>query len=329
MSIPFEIPAKFLSGIATGSIDLYEAILKDTATGQIVGHVQQTGALNGVGNSLLSSGFGIAHTAINPIGAATGIFGVVDSAIQNRQIQRKLDDMQSLLGVTQGIGIANLATSVIGIGVTVASTAIILSRLNTMERQLEAIASRLDRIENELKDRTTRERLVSMRTQLERFDELNTLKNSDRVLARVEEEIHEAHGQFCHSLKDHVERDNPDPELVSVLIKGVLVSGTTAIQALMIANELETALHRAERQSAKFKEIAWALPADIAMEKFDLNTEALEQFEDLLHAGLAQQTTQPSLLGELLKKGYKGGDYLQELKQETEEPILILASDQT
>ena len=109
MNIPFEIPAEFLSGVSSGNLVRYGGILKDVGSGQIVGHLQETGALQ----AAVRAGF-----SFDPTGA-TGLIGIVQDAV----ISKKIDAMQAMLGTMQSLQIATLASSVAGIGVTAATTA--------------------------------------------------------------------------------------------------------------------------------------------------------------------------------------------------------------
>ena len=65
MPLLYDIPRSLLADVDAGKVELFNAILKDVATGRIVGHVQQTNALEApLGSAFqgaqvtLSSGFG-------------------------------------------------------------------------------------------------------------------------------------------------------------------------------------------------------------------------------------------------------------------------------
>jgi len=45
MSIPFDVPRQFAAGLADGSLVRFGALLKDSGTGQVVAHLQETGVV--------------------------------------------------------------------------------------------------------------------------------------------------------------------------------------------------------------------------------------------------------------------------------------------
>lgn len=47
MQMLFEVPRQFVAQVASGQVDRFGAILKEVATGRIVGHLQETGAMQG------------------------------------------------------------------------------------------------------------------------------------------------------------------------------------------------------------------------------------------------------------------------------------------
>ena len=116
MSIPFDIPSQLRAAYEAGELVRRGGLLKDAATGRIVTHLQETGALQKVLQTGLS---------FDPTGA-TSLIGMA----QNTAIIGKLNAMQAMMGTLQVLQVASLASSVVGIGVTAASTA---ERVNDFE----------------------------------------------------------------------------------------------------------------------------------------------------------------------------------------------------
>ncbi len=178
-NIPFEIPNKFAAGVATGDIRRIGAMLHDAGTGRIVAHVQETGALN----ALISNA-----GRLSPLGmlnSTSGIYGIV----QNEQIKSRLDIMQGMMGSLQTLQLATLVSSIVGIGVTVASTAMILNRLRGLKTDLATIEEKVDRIPTDLRLNTLIDILVGIETHLERLDEASLRQDSSPVLRSAEEEM--------------------------------------------------------------------------------------------------------------------------------------------
>ena len=135
MPLLYDIPRSLLADVDSGKIELFNAILKDVATGRIVGHVQQTNALE----ALLGSAFQGAQVTLSNGFSPLGLV----SAFQNEQIRRSLGAMQSTLGLLQNLQIGALALSGVGLGVSVAGFALMLRRLKGIDAQLNVLESKV------------------------------------------------------------------------------------------------------------------------------------------------------------------------------------------
>src|SRR5262245_15208438 len=108
-TIPFEHPARFVAGLTTGDIIRFGSILKDAQTGQIVGHLQESGIAQSalsLATSGIASPLSLVPQAIN---VGTGLY----TAVQVGQLKAMMETLQSLQ-------IATLGISLVGVGVSVA-----------------------------------------------------------------------------------------------------------------------------------------------------------------------------------------------------------------
>lgn len=55
MTISFEIPAKFMIKVLSGEYVRYGGIIKDAATGQVIGHLKEVGSLGRILNVVPTS----------------------------------------------------------------------------------------------------------------------------------------------------------------------------------------------------------------------------------------------------------------------------------
>ena len=137
MPILYDIPPKLVTAVNTNQASLIGAIIKDNATGQIIGHVQQTSGIFNIIYPVISS-------SVNPI----GIIPTFVEIYQNFKIQKQLKEVLHQLDKMQfGIQFGNLLTA-LNIGVTIVSTLIILKKLNDLESRFDKLESKLQEIIN-------------------------------------------------------------------------------------------------------------------------------------------------------------------------------------
>jgi len=129
MAIPMQVPLEFLARIQSGELIRYGTILKDAASGQIVGHLKETGNLSQI----------LSMFPINPV---SGILDLAANGYQAYQLN-KLMRVMEVLQLTAGI---SAAASVVNLGVSVAGFAIVINKLNRIESKLDKIASGLEEI---------------------------------------------------------------------------------------------------------------------------------------------------------------------------------------
>ncbi len=133
--ILYEIPPKLVDLVYSGEANLIGAIIKDTSSGQILGHVQQT-------NGLLNL-FPNFNTPLGLVGDGIQIY-------QNHQNKIRLEKILAEIKPLQNLQYCNIAVSTLGIGVTIASTLIILERLNKVEKNIEDLSQKIDKIRIEI-----------------------------------------------------------------------------------------------------------------------------------------------------------------------------------
>lgn len=204
MTIPFEIPAKFAASYASGELVRYGTILKDATTGRIVAHLQETSVLQ----SLFQTGL-----SFDPSGV-TGLIGIA----QNAMISRKLDVMQSMMGTLQVLQIATLASSVAGIGVTAATSVIILNRLKVVEKTIERIEDSLSELPNTWRDMELRKNIRTLQTAVERMHEAEVRTDAENVIGAVEEKLNYVFDDLYDGITGIVVLKQVDPELCGLFL---------------------------------------------------------------------------------------------------------------
>lgn len=306
--IPFHIARQHLAGVATGNLVRYGAILKDAGTGRIVGHLQETGLLS----KALEQGMNVA----NPFGlAADGI-----SVIQNEQIKGKLDAIQSTLGALQGLQIANLGVSLIGVGVTVASTVMILRRMDGLQNALNDLAQEIPRQFQEL---LLKDLLVEIRTDLQRWAEREAWKNGEQVEQGLDRRLDLAFERCYEGVLRLLEESSVNTPLLRNLLIGMELTAGTQTQLLLRLDERAAAQGRTQRNWQRVEQLAWDMPPDRLQTLLSDDQQAtlLANTLQQLRVGLAGQS---ALLGTLCAADVSGPQYLVQAEQEQEEPLLFL-----
>ena len=311
MSIPFHIPAQLLTSEVSGAVKRYGAILKDEATGRIVGHVQETGALQKVFQTGLS---------LDPTGV-TGLIGVA----QNAAITSKLNAMQAMMGTMQVLQVATLASSVIGIGVTAASTAMILKRLDQVEKALVGIETAVASLPSKWREMDLRSKIVTVRTSLERLQEAEVRPDAEAVVKSVEERLSYAFDEIHDGLAEVVIQARVDAGLVRSLLASLALCGSAQIKSLLWLDMKEPAEIRARRQVAKLEHLTFLMPRDLMVDRLGNDqAKALGISQDFSEIRL-RTASQPSLARTLIAREINGREYVEHIEQEETEPYLLLA----
>ena len=310
MSIPFVIPAQFQEAVAAGRLVQTGALIKDTATGRIVAHLQETGALQRLVQTVSS---------FDPSGA-TGLIGVA----QNAAISKKLNVIQEMMGTMQVLQVANLASSVIGIGVTAASTAMILKRFNQVDKALAGIEASVANLPSKWREMDLRAKIVTVRTSLERLQEAEVRPDAENVLKSVEERLSYVFDEIYDGLVEVVIQAKVDPGLVRSLLASLALCGSAQIKSLLWLDMKEAAEVRSCRQVEKLENLSFLMPRDLMANRFEKNRDiALGVSNDLSEIRMRISST-PSLARTLIAREINGREYVERIEQEETEPYFLL-----
>ncbi len=252
-SIPFIVPAQFEAALSLGELVRYGGILKEVSSGRIVAHLQETGMLQSVMQTGLSS------SALNPIGAASGLVGMV----QNQQIKGRLDAMQAALGGMQSLQLATMVSSVAGIGVTAASTAIILHRFNSVDANLKSVEAKIDSLPSHWRDLQLQVVLADIETQLERLHEVPFRRDSRPIIEKAEAALHSGFNAIHKGLMQVVCDRNVDADLLRALLAGLSLCASAEVKSLLLLNETKAASRRSRSHAEKLQLLAFKMPRDI------------------------------------------------------------------
>ncbi|MFG6082191.1 hypothetical protein ACEUZ9_002834 [Paracoccus litorisediminis] len=308
MSIPFQIPAEFITRIATGEAVRYGAIIKDAASGHVLGHLQETNALRSAVN------MGSALTSLNPAG--------VTAVVQNMVITSKLNALQSAMGTMQTLQMATLASSVIGIGVTAASTAIILKRLSAVDASVRRLEKSVDAIPALLRETDLRKTLVKLEASLDRIQEAEVRRDRNAVLQAEEARLQDAFTESCDAISFTVSQDRINPELLQAMLEALSLCGAAEFKVRIWRNEVKGAEKRASNQCTKLQNLAFIMPRQkLASRMTDEAALLISKESSEMRLRIASQ---PELARTLLAHGINGTEYIERIQSEENEPLLLL-----
>lgn len=129
--IPFEIPARYISRVASGELIRYGSILKDANTGMVVGHLKEAGNL------------ALSLSTLNPI----NVLSQIVQHYQLHQIQKTLETLQIISSVGAISSVATFGICVVGFSVINNKLKLINSKLDQVLHKIDAIREIVDRMD--------------------------------------------------------------------------------------------------------------------------------------------------------------------------------------
>ena len=314
--IPFQIPQHFIAAWQSGALEQVGALLKDVDTGKIVGHLQETGVFQHGASALIGG----------PIGMTASVASQAIGHYQNHMMGHQLTAIQDSLGAMQSLQMLTAVSSVVGIGVTVASTAIILSKMKSIEGTLSGIEQKIDRLPSQWRDLNLAKTLGRIETQLERLQEVPLRKDAGPVLQKVEEELHSGFNDLHSGVRQVVAEAEIDADLLQTLLAALALAGSAQFKALFELDDTKAALQRAQTQSAKMQSLAFEMPKDLMARRISGEPERAAQVSASAGQIRMIMASRPSFTENLIARDVSGFQYLRALDEEQESPLLVLPS---
>lgn len=243
-SIPFSIPAEFAVGLSDGSLIRIGTLLKESATGKIVAHVQETGLAQ-----QLLSGIGIPH--FSPLTAASECLNLASSGYANVQLAQ----LKTMVEGLQTLQFANLGISVAGIGVSAIGFAMINKRLKGIEDQISDLDKKIDRHFQGLFDFQMRQHYSRVSALFEKAELAYTLTNSSDEWRGIASQLADESGFFRGEIVYLLEQNTFDADLFTALVRSIALCNAGRIACLLSANELPAAYNVANIIGQNYKEI--------------------------------------------------------------------------
>ncbi len=190
----YEIPGKLVGQVHSRSAEVIGAVIKDKATGQILGHVQPTSVLETFMGSAIQGASSTISQGFNPLGLV--------AAVQNEQIKSQLRDLNSAFGVMQTLQVSTLAVSGLGLGVSVVGFAVMLKRLNAIERHIGKLSDKIDQVTADRRSDNLETIFADIATDLDTIETLQARKDAQRVAEAAQVSLSRSSAR----IKPHFER---------------------------------------------------------------------------------------------------------------------------
>ena len=297
--IPFDLPLRFLPGLASGDIVRYGAILKEAGTGRILGHLQESG----IAQSLLSQALSSATSPLSLASSVVNTGSSIYTAIQVRQLKAMMETLQALQ-------VATLGVSLVGVGVSVAGFLYMRKRFNSLDgrldRLIDAVEAGFENLERSgFRQQMSRTKSLVQRAELAR-SMIDPPKEYKEVAAQLAEQAAFFEGEivFQISTKSPINHDT-----FWLFAQLWMLCNSVRVDCQIRANELLNAQHVSERIG----------PASF-------NTDHLEgrATVKILRDATDSAHSKPFLLDYLRTRRIEGPAYLDSLEREKEQSMLVL-----
>lgn len=329
MPLLYEIPVALQAAIDSGGAQLFGAVIKDSATGQILGHVQQTAFLP----QFLEQAAGAGAQALNGF-SPLGLISVA----QNEHLRRGVAALKEGMALMQGLQYGTLALSGLGLGVSIAGFAIMSAKLRGIETRLDAIADSIGQITADRRGDEVKTILAEVSADIWNVDSLTSRVDPQRVAEQLQVSL----SRSAARLDLHFRREADVASLSSIpleqldrlwtLAAAIRLCQEAAVQALFAADELATAEEYAGRCLREQVALLEMLSPDtlvrlVARGNASLRPLALEHarhLNDGLRGGVMALASQISIASTLRAEGIRGIAYLRQVREEEARPLVFL-----
>jgi hypothetical protein len=323
-AIPFEVPAKYAGELAAGNLVRAGALLKDTGSGQIVAHLQETGAAQQVLNSVVGSPF-------SPIQALNAPAAIA-SNIQLVQLKAMMQGLQILQ-------FANLGATLTGIGVSAIGFALMSRKLNGLRDQVSNIEGAVRTGFIEIHAREIRTQYSLLEGLFKQADQAQALSSPSGEWRRISSALADSGAYFRGELTHLLQGDRFEIDLFEMLTRSLALSNAGRIECLMLAGELPAAQKVSGDIAADYNNLFDPLTPTQLAHKSALNfkdsdvpvehliKQHMPGMRDLVESIRDTQdvaASKPYLIDTLMNRGIDGPSYMEVIKNESVEPILLL-----
>lgn len=308
--IPFELPLRFLPGLATGDIVRYGAILKDAGTGRILGHLQESG----IAQSLLSQALSSAQSPLSLVLSGVNTGSSIYTAIQVRQLKAMMETLQALQ-------VATLGVSLVGLGVSVAGFLYMRKRFNSLDVRLDklidAVKAGFDNLEKSgFRQQMSRSKSLVQRAELAK-SMIDPLKEYKEITAQLADQAAFFEGEIVFQISA---RGPINHDIFWLQAQLWMLCNSVRVDCLIRANELLNAQRVSERIAGEYQ----GLFERIGPASFDSELSEGRATVKILRDATDSAHSKPFLLDYLRTRRIEGPVYIDSVEREKEQPMIVL-----
>lgn len=333
MPLLYEIPMQLQTMIGSQQASLVGAMIKDNASGLILGHVQQASGLAPMLGQALGA---VGSSGFSPLGML--------SVAQNEGIRRGVAELQNGMILMQNLQYGTLALSGLGLGVSIAGFAATLARLKAIEARLEAISAAVDQVTTDRREDELKSVFAEISGDIQNVETLSHRRDPQRVAEQLQLSLARSTRKIEHyflreaDLSQRTSLPIEQLDRLWTLAAAIRLCQEASIQALFAADELEVAQRMGQFELERQIALLQVLSPDILSRLVsrgepdpettrNLRQTALGQaraLTDGIKGGVLAIAGQISIASTLREEGMTGIDYVRRIGSETNEPLVCL-----
>ena len=362
----FYATAEAMTGINEGRLRIVGSVVRHTAgplKGKIHSYLQETSFVGGVLQSFQGAASTLAkgtsstgNPAVGAMMAGAQLTSSIGGNVQNEIIRRgvnrvegKVEALAAGVDKLANLGVANLALSATGIGVSLVGFGIMNTRLARVEEKLTALTEGTDRIlaaiERIRQDQLSAE-FVSLRSQINLFEEAWLMTDHARatqIWLDVAQAARPHQDRFEDRARELLLMMPPEFDLADPMVDALSLAGGLRVACLMACDESAAASAAASENARQIESITGGIgKADLVMARLPAGIDcASEEWEDALTVAETEAepiaanwrqreavaATRAAPLAQLKENGVSSREWLAAARTEKEEPVLLLKGD--
>ncbi len=325
-NIPFIVPMGLAGGLADGSIIRMGTLLKDSGTGRILAHVQETG----LAQKLLSNASLLPFSPLSALDLASSGY----ANVQLHQLKTMVEGMQMLQ-------YANIGLAATGLGVSVLGFILINQKLKGLESSIAQLSTQMDKHFQDLAEKHLRHKFANLYVLFERAEQASFLRSPAHEWLTIEGQLAMESGFLRSEIGYHLTQNSFNADWFHKMTSALAMCNAARIQCLLRANEMDAAQHASSVIADNYSDLfdpmsATQLAARLTEAEQNSRDDDLYQFKSnqakatQIMAGLREMTdaaiTEPLLIEHLVSKEISGLEYLEAIKTHDQHPIILLTA---
>lgn len=337
----FGVPGMFAECMMNGTCQRYGTLIKN-GTGQIIGHIQESGVINkviGVAPSFLPPPFNLALEGVN----------IASHAFSNVQIHRldaKVQQVMTMVDSLKSLSFLNIGVSTLGIGVSVAGFILMNQKLNAINEKVDLLTSRIEQGFLKLHQALIRQHISALRGLLRAADIAHESINAEIEYRRLAQLFDAEYSIFFGEIEFALKQEQLRLVEIEQLIQLMVVAHNAKIRCLILANELSLAKSASEQNAQSFVDLfdpidIVELTHKILAGSNNKNKDFMKTFSDTLHGNdqligtkdfianmrevSAVASTKSFLIDKLIKDEVPGKLFFDQLSHQ-KEPIVVISN---